>query len=50
VILTMWRTSGWLGLDGLIAGYRQHHKGTRLHLHLAERGTAGTVDAAHQAA
>src|SRR6202451_4856606 len=24
VILTMWRTSGWIGIDGLLAGYRQH--------------------------
>ncbi len=26
VILTMWRTSSWLGVDGLVASYRQHHK------------------------
>jgi thiosulfate dehydrogenase [quinone] large subunit len=51
VILTMWRTSGWIGLDGLIAGYRQHHKGARAPLRLPERGTAGTtVGAAHHAA
>ncbi|MFY9890842.1 MAG: DoxX family protein [Streptosporangiaceae bacterium] len=25
VILTMWRTSSWIGVDGLIAGYRQRH-------------------------
>ena len=25
VILVMWRTSSWLGVDGLIASYRQHH-------------------------
>jgi len=25
VILTMWRTSGWIGVDGLVAGYRQRH-------------------------
>src|ERR1022692_651622 len=25
VILTMWRTSGWIGADGLVAGYRQRH-------------------------
>ena len=25
VILTMWRTSSWIGIDGLIAGYRQRH-------------------------
>jgi thiosulfate dehydrogenase (quinone) large subunit len=26
VILTMWRTSGWLGVDGLVASFRQHHR------------------------
>jgi thiosulfate dehydrogenase (quinone) large subunit len=25
VILVMWRTSSWLGIDGLVASYRQHH-------------------------
>jgi hypothetical protein len=25
VILVMWRTSGWIGADGLIVGYRQRH-------------------------
>jgi thiosulfate dehydrogenase [quinone] large subunit len=25
VILTMWRTSSWIGVDGLISGYRQRH-------------------------
>jgi thiosulfate dehydrogenase (quinone) large subunit len=25
VILTMWRTSGWIGFDGLIANYRERH-------------------------
>jgi hypothetical protein len=24
VMLTMWRTSSWIGIDGLISGYRQH--------------------------
>jgi thiosulfate dehydrogenase [quinone] large subunit len=24
VVLTMWRTSSWIGIDGLIARYRQH--------------------------
>ncbi|HEY1626585.1 MAG TPA: DoxX family membrane protein [Streptosporangiaceae bacterium] len=35
VILVMWRTSSWIGIDGLIAGYRQRHPNllaTRLHL------------------
>jgi thiosulfate dehydrogenase [quinone] large subunit len=26
VILTTWRTSSWLGVDGLIGGYRQRHQ------------------------
>ena len=25
VILTMWRTSSWIGVDGLLASYRQRH-------------------------
>jgi thiosulfate dehydrogenase (quinone) large subunit len=25
VILVMWRTSSWIGVDGLISGYRQRH-------------------------
>ncbi len=25
VILATWRTSGWIGVDGLIEGYRAHH-------------------------
>jgi thiosulfate dehydrogenase (quinone) large subunit len=29
VILVMWRTSSWLGLDGLLAGYRQRQAGRR---------------------
>jgi thiosulfate dehydrogenase [quinone] large subunit len=51
VILVMWRTSGWIGADGLIAGYRQRHPNlftARLHLP-GTRGATGTV-AAHPAA
>ena len=47
VILVMWRTSSWIGVDGIIAGYRQRHPDlftTRLHLPGA-RGTAGTAAA-----
>lgn len=44
VILTMWRTSSWLGVDGLIAGYRQRHPGQVLHLHAGRsRGAAGAA-------
>ena len=25
VILAMWRTSSWIGADGLVASYRKHH-------------------------
>ncbi len=47
VILTMWRTSSWLGVDGLTASYRQHHPGrTYLRPHKGQ-GTAGTVTPAH---
>jgi len=51
VILVMWRTSSWIGADGLIAGYRQHHPNLfTFHLHFPQkRGTAGTP-AAHPAA
>ena len=51
VILVMWHTSSWIGVDGLIAGYRQRHPNLHaFHLHLpGTRGTAGTA-AAHPAA
>lgn len=44
VILTMWRTSSWLGVDGLWASYRQHHhKGQHTSIHqLLSRVAAGT--------
>jgi thiosulfate dehydrogenase [quinone] large subunit len=51
VILVMWRTSSWIGIDGLISGYRQRHPGlftARLRIP-GTRGTAGTA-AAHPAA
>jgi thiosulfate dehydrogenase [quinone] large subunit len=50
MILVMWRTSSWIGADGLIAAYRQRHPDLfTAHLHLPwERGAAGT--AAHQTA
>jgi thiosulfate dehydrogenase (quinone) large subunit len=34
VILAMWRTSSWIGLDGLLASYRQNHHSGRHHLSL----------------
>jgi thiosulfate dehydrogenase [quinone] large subunit len=57
VILVMWRTSSWIGIDGLISGYRQAHPdapvirvANRLSYRLPRvQGAAGTVGA-HQAA
>jgi thiosulfate dehydrogenase (quinone) large subunit len=43
VILTMWRTSSWLGIDGLAASYRQHHPGKTYFRISRGRGAAGTV-------
>jgi thiosulfate dehydrogenase [quinone] large subunit len=49
VILVMWRTSSWIGVDGLISAYRQRYPNL-LDLHLPRsRGAAGTATA-HQAA
>lgn len=43
VMLTMWRTSSWLGVDGLWASYRQHRKGHHTTIHqLLSRVAAGT--------
>jgi thiosulfate dehydrogenase (quinone) large subunit len=51
VVLVMWRTSSWIGVDGLVASYRQHHKGGHLSVHfLRSRGTTGTIRPAHKAA
>jgi thiosulfate dehydrogenase [quinone] large subunit len=58
VILVTWRTSSWIGADGLIAGYRQRraaHGGRPHTLHYLprlprERGVAGTARAARGAA
>jgi thiosulfate dehydrogenase (quinone) large subunit len=51
VILVFWRTSSWIGADGLVASYRQHHKGQHLHFHLNwGRGSAGTAGPVHRAA
>jgi thiosulfate dehydrogenase [quinone] large subunit len=51
VILTMWKTSSWLGADGALAGYRHRHHSEHHHLHLPwEREPAGSVGVAHSVA
>jgi thiosulfate dehydrogenase (quinone) large subunit len=45
VILAMWRTSSWIGVDGLVAGYRQRH-----HTREAEEDATGIVTLASKAA
>jgi thiosulfate dehydrogenase (quinone) large subunit len=51
VILTMWKTASWIGVDGLVAAYRGRHHLEGHHLHLPwERGTTGTAAATHRAA
>jgi len=49
VILVMWRTSSWIGVDGLVAGYRQRHPNLFTFHLMREQGAAGTA-AAHSAA
>lgn len=47
VILATWRTSGWIGIDGLIQGYLERRRGHRhLVLHKDLTGTAKGVQAA----
>jgi thiosulfate dehydrogenase [quinone] large subunit len=52
VILTMWRTSSWLGVDGLLAEYRHRHPDALAHLHTRRGRTPSreTLDHAPQAA
>ena len=51
VILATWRTSSWIGIDGLIAAYRQRHQGHGRRWHFArQRGMTGTARPAHRAA
>jgi thiosulfate dehydrogenase (quinone) large subunit len=50
VILTFWRTSSWLGIDGLVASYRQHHPGKTYFRLPRGRGAAGTVKPVHRTA
>jgi thiosulfate dehydrogenase [quinone] large subunit len=47
VILTMWRTSSWIGFDGLLASYRQRHHAGRYHisLHRTHPGTRAPAPA-----
>jgi hypothetical protein len=47
----MWRTSSWIGIDGLIASYRQRHQRPRQHVRTAAapglaRSDADTVKTA----
>jgi thiosulfate dehydrogenase [quinone] large subunit len=51
VVLVMWRTASWIGVDGLISAYRQRHPELfTFHVHFPQgRGAAGTT-AAHPAA
>jgi thiosulfate dehydrogenase (quinone) large subunit len=41
VILATWRTSSWIGVDGLLAGYRQRHQG--LHHASGSQQTLGGI-------
>ena len=50
VILAMWRTSSWIGLDGVIAGYRQRRHGGRTRHGSTETGVTGTAAAVKTAA
>jgi thiosulfate dehydrogenase (quinone) large subunit len=51
VILTMWRTSSWIGVDGLIASYRQHRHGRHDSTAVTtETGVTGTASAVKTAA
>jgi thiosulfate dehydrogenase [quinone] large subunit len=43
VILTMWRTASWIGVDGLVASYREHHQGEHHFVHLPWKPVTGTV-------
>jgi hypothetical protein len=47
----MWRTSSWIGIDGLIASYRQRHHGDHEHIRTtSQRGATGTALAVKTAA
>jgi thiosulfate dehydrogenase [quinone] large subunit len=51
VILTMWRTSSWIGIDGLIASYRQRRHGSHQPIRTtSQTGVAETTPAVKTAA
>jgi hypothetical protein len=51
IILTMWRTASWIGVDGLIAGYRQRRHDQPRYVFLPGEGDAtGTAAAVKTAA
>jgi thiosulfate dehydrogenase [quinone] large subunit len=48
VILTMWRTSSWIGFDGVLANYRHRHPVAQHHIRgRGNRTPAATVDLTH---
>jgi thiosulfate dehydrogenase [quinone] large subunit len=44
VILIMWRTSSWIGVDGLISGYRQRRRNAMQSRHVKEIDAAPAPD------
>ena len=51
VVLVMWKTSSWIGVDGVVANYRKHHPGEQHYLRIPrERDATGTVSAVKTAA
>jgi thiosulfate dehydrogenase (quinone) large subunit len=44
VILTMWRTASWLGVDGLVARYRAHHTSSGHHQLVSDKVTSPIVE------
>jgi thiosulfate dehydrogenase (quinone) large subunit len=47
VILATWRTSSWIGVDGVLAGYRQRHHGR--HFASREQTSNGVIETAKAA-
>jgi len=43
VLLAMWRTASWIGVDGLVMGYRQNHYGS-WHLRHGSKAAAKSSD------